>query len=121
MKEILVVDDEPDQLFVVRYLLEKIDSYKVIPMTSGRECLEYLQHSQPDLILLDIMMPEMTGWEVYNTIQKNPKLCKIPIVFVTGTCDYEQYIDKKFSKKDFLEKPYDSIELRKRIREVLRF
>ena len=70
-KKIMVVDDEPDILFTVGQMLE-ISGYEVIKATDGKDCLNKLNEVIPDLVLLDIMMPEISGWDVAAKIKENP-------------------------------------------------
>jgi CheY-like chemotaxis protein len=82
MKKILVIDDEPDIVFLIKLILEK-EGYKVIEANSGREGLEVAKKEKPDLILLDIMMPDMLGWEVSKKIKADKELRKIPVAMLT--------------------------------------
>jgi CheY-like chemotaxis protein len=83
MPEIMVVDDDLDFLEVIsRFLHNK--GYKVIKASGGKECLELLERVRPDLILLDIMMPEMDGYEVCKTIKEHDGLKDIKIMMLTA-------------------------------------
>ena len=81
MKKIMVVDDEPDQIYTLKYSLEGAqEEFELIPANSAMECLQKLSSGiLPDIILLDIMMPEMSGWELYEKIRDNSKYNDIPI------------------------------------------
>ena len=120
-KKIMVVDDEPDDIFAVEFNLKKFnEEYEVIRAESGKRCLELLQEKQiPDLILLDIMMPEMSGWETYNKIKENPSWEKIPIVFLTARVDRTAENAGSFLGEDYIEKPYDPEDLKRRVDKVL--
>ena len=73
MKNILVVDDNPDVIVSLKTGLEDgSETYNVTGVQSGKQCLEHLKNNQPDIILLDIMMPQMSGWEVFDRIKENP-------------------------------------------------
>ena len=86
-KKIMVVDDNPDILKSVREIFEK-EGYAVTCVNSGNECLELLDNSEkPDLILLDIMMPDISGWDTFIKIKKKLSCKKIPIVFLTAKTD----------------------------------
>ena len=89
MKKILVVDDDPGVRYTVKSGLETVDdTYKVISIDSGFECLKYLKNNDtPDIILLDVMMPGMSGWETFDKIRDNTEWKKIPIVFLTARTD----------------------------------
>ena len=80
--KVMIVDDEPNVIFVVRKMLER-EGYDVVGANSGEECLELLKTERPDLILLDIMMPWLSGWDVLEEIRKNEKLRSIPVVMFT--------------------------------------
>jgi two-component system alkaline phosphatase synthesis response regulator PhoP len=82
MKEIMVVDDEKDFLYEMKKILEK-EGFSVITAESGPEALETLKDNKPDLILLDVMMPEMSGWEVAKKIKKEEDTKNIPITMPT--------------------------------------
>jgi CheY-like chemotaxis protein len=80
--KIMLVDDEPDILLIERIILEKAD-YEVIETQSGEECLERLENEKPDIILLDIMMPGINGWETAKRIKENESTKDIPVIMVT--------------------------------------
>lgn len=82
MKKILVIDDEPDIVFLIKLILEK-EGYKVIEANSGKEGIEMAKKEKPDLILLDIMMPDMLGWEVSKKIKADEELRKTPVAMLT--------------------------------------
>ena len=90
MKKIMMVDDEEDQIFGIKMALEELygNEYELIPAKGGMKCIELLKNNEiPDLILLDIMMPEMSGWELFDKLKDNPSWGKIPIVFLTARTD----------------------------------
>ena len=122
MKKILIVDDEPDVASTVEFNLKESDGkYEVTCVNSGKKCLELLEKNQiPDLILLDIMMPEMNGWEVFNKIKENPAWAKILIIFLTARIDRTAENAGSFLGDDYIEKPYDPSDLKKRIDNVLK-
>ena len=122
MKRILLVDDEQDQLFSIKTALENNHQgeFKVITAESGMDCLIHLHDgASPDLILLDIMMPDMSGWEVYDKIRDNIKWRDIPIVFLTARTDRIAENAGEFLGDDFIEKPIDIEDLAKRINTLL--
>ncbi|MEK6755236.1 MAG: response regulator, partial [Bacteroidota bacterium] len=79
---ILVVDDEKDILELLRYNLEK-EGYRVLTAQDGKEALKLVKQS-PELVVLDIMMPELDGWEVCKSLRRNPATSRIPIIFLTA-------------------------------------
>ena len=121
MKKIMVVDDDPDQISTVKYVLESLkNKYEVIGANNGTQCLQLLKDKQiPDLILLDIMMPEMNGWEVYNRLKENSSWKDIPVIFLTARTDRVAKNAGGFLGDDYIEKPFNREDLMKRINDVL--
>jgi CheY-like chemotaxis protein len=119
-KEILIVDDDR----VILRTLEKIllrAGYSVIPLSLGREAVEIAKDRSPDLIILDIMMPDMDGGDVANILKNDPETRDIPIIFLSSlvTKREEQSSSRKHGLY-FLAKPINRNELLKRIREYIR-
>jgi two-component system response regulator VicR len=83
--KILAVDDEPGVLYTLKNGLETLDeSIKVTTVQSGMQCLKILEKETFDLILLDVMMPEMSGWITYDKIRDHQEWNSIPIIFLTA-------------------------------------
>ena len=122
MRKIMVVDDDPDQISTVKYVLESFDTkFEVVGANDGTQCLKLLKDKPiPDLILLDIMMPEMNGWEVYNQIKKNSLWKDIPVIFLTARTDRIAKNAGSFLGDDYIEKPFNSKDLLKRIYDILK-
>ena len=123
MKNILYVDDKKDQIFYLKTAFEDLygNEYQIIPAESGKKCLEILEKKIiPDLILLDIMMPDMNGWEVFDKLKANPIWKKIPVVFLTARTDRIAKNAGEFLGDDYIEKPFKREELMKRIEELLK-
>jgi len=120
-KNIMIVDDDPDVICIVKQVLENSGiGYNVIPVDSGEKCLELLKNNQiPDLILLDIAMPGMTGWATFGNIRDNLSWRDIPIVFLTGRTDRMARDAGCFLGEAYIEKPFDVTDLKERIEEVL--
>jgi CheY-like chemotaxis protein len=120
IKKIMIVDDLPQVTYTVKYGLEKLDpNYNVIEVESGKKCIELLKNNQiPDLILLDIMMPDMNGWEVAKTLQKNFEWRKIPIIFLTATADETSKITGSIIAEEYIGKPFEISDLKKKIDKV---
>lgn len=106
MGRIMVVDDEPDLLRLMEKILSK-RGHEVIPVSSGRECLERVKTEKPDLILLDVMMPDIDGWEVSKTLKDSLETRDIPVVILTvRTSDASMERGFKFARCDaYLKKP----------------
>jgi CheY-like chemotaxis protein len=122
MKKVLMVDDEADQIFTIKTALETTcpDEYEILEANSGEKCLQILQSITPDLILLDIMMPEMSGWELFDKIKDNPQWKQIPIIFLTARTDRIAENAGEFLGEDFIEKPVEIEELKRRIDKILK-
>lgn len=114
----MVVDDEPDILFTVGQMLE-MNGYEVIKVANGKECFDKLEKSIPDLVLLDIMMPEISGWDVAAKIKENPKWNNIPIVFLTAKGDTMSIGMGGLASEDYIVKPFDIKDLKARIEKIL--
>ena len=87
MNRILVVDDEPSNIQIVAGILQ--EDYIVSAATSGAKALELAANQRPELILLDMVMPEMDGLEVCRALKANPDTAEVPVIFVTGMTDPE--------------------------------
>ena len=123
MKKIMLVDDEKDQIFSIRtgFEQEYPNEYEIIGVESGKKCIELLEKNvEPDLILLDIMMPEMDGWEVFDKIKANQSWRKIPIIFLTARSDGLAKSAGSMIADDYIEKPIDIQELKIRIDNILK-
>ena len=120
-KKIMVVDDEPDQIYSIKLFLEHSDEYEVIGAKGGMECVELLKNKKiPDLILLDIMMPEMSGWDVFEHLKEKTEWREIPIIFLSALADDYSKTLGRLTADDYIEKPYDPEHLKNRIEKVLK-
>jgi len=116
---ILVVDDELPNIELIRDYLEK--EYNVVSANSGKEALQKIYSEKPDVVLLDIMMPEISGYEVCEKIKHDESTRLIPVVMVTALCDVEDKIKAiEAGADDFLSKPINCLELQTRVRSLLR-
>ncbi len=117
-KKILVVDDEPDVRFTIKDDLE--DEYEIVEAENGEKCIEKLKSGFiPDLVLLDIMMPGMSGWKTIEKIRENRKWREIPVVFLSARTDDIAKTGGDFLGEDFVEKPYDLDDLKQRIEKAM--
>ena len=120
MPKILIADDDPVLLKYLSTVLEKYD-YQYTTATNGIEAIEKVKAYSPDLMLLDVMMPEMDGLEVCKKLKDDPRTRHIPIILITGSTDRELRIKGlSVGANDFLTKPIDRPELIARIRNLLR-
>ncbi len=117
---VLVVDDNQQNLELLQAYLEDVDC-QAIPARDGLEALEIIAKDPPDLILLDVMMPKMSGFEVCKRIKNDPKTSDIPVIMVTALNEFgdiERAIDS--GTDDFLSKPVNKLELLTRIKTMLK-
>jgi putative two-component system response regulator len=120
VKKIIVVDDNPDVIFSVKNGLEALSQdYDIQGANSGEKCLEMLQTQSPDLILLDIMMPGMSGWKTFDRIKENETWKTIPVIFLTARTDRVAKNAGGFLGDDYIEKPFDINDLKGRIDKYL--
>lgn len=121
MAKILVVDDDPDVITSIKIGLNKLSrKYDIIGANSGVECIKLLKlGAKPDVILLDIMMPKMNGWEVYDYMQKKKEWSEIPVIFVTALDD-QKTLQKGMETNSYcIKKPFNLGELKEKIERVL--
>ena len=117
---VLVVDDNEQNLELLQAYLEDVDCESV-PAYDGLEAMEIVAKNPPDLILLDVMMPKMSGFEVCKRLKNDPKTSDIPIIMVTALNEYgdiERAID--VGTDDFLSKPINKLELLTRVKTMLK-
>jgi CheY-like chemotaxis protein len=123
MKKIMLVDDEKDQIYSIKTSFENLfkKEYMIVPAESGEKCFELLQKNElPHLILLDIMMPRMNGWEVFDRLRANPSWKDIPIIFLTARTDEFAEHAGVLIAEDYIKKPIEIKELKIRIDNVLK-
>ncbi|MGQ9518326.1 MAG: response regulator transcription factor [Anaerolineae bacterium] len=117
---ILCIEDEPEMIDLIRLMLER-RGYTVLGAIGGEEGMKALEGQVPDLILLDLMMPDMDGWEVFRQVRANPRLQHVPVVVVTAKA---QSIDKVLGLHiakvdDYITKPFGPQELIEAVERVL--
>ncbi|MEL6881500.1 MAG: hybrid sensor histidine kinase/response regulator [Cyanobacteria bacterium J06607_10] len=117
---ILAVDDVPDNLFILESILGDVDPYHLHCVEDGQAALDYTVESPPDLILLDVMMPGLDGYEVTRQIRANKSLPYIPILLVTAHDHTSLSEGLDSGADDFIRKPFDIDELMARVRSLLR-
>lgn len=120
-KKILVVDDQPDNVFILQDRLQH-EGFKVVTAYDGETSITKTEKENPDLILLDIMMPKMSGLEVCKKLSQNPSTKNIPIIIVTALTSSKD-IEEGFNSGafDYIKKPFNRAELLARINSALRF
>jgi len=104
--KILIVDDDP----VVRLLMQECLAgfgFEVAALKSGRECLEHLAVSQPDLLVLDLLMPDMSGIDVMRKLKESPTLAALPVIVLSAHNDTERLLESSVVHPDgILQKPF---------------
>ena len=105
VSRLLVVDDDPNNIRLLANLFD--DSYDILFATNGKKALEIALQERPDLILLDVMMPEMDGYQVCELLKKEPLTAEIPIIFITAHSDFEEEIrGLEIGAEDYISKPF---------------
>ena len=119
-KLVVCIEDEPEMIDLVKLILSR-KGFRVVGAMGGREGLEAIQAQKPDLVLLDLMMPDMDGWEVYTKMKANDATKSIPVIVVTAKA---QSIDKVLGLHiakvdDYITKPFGPQELLESVEQVL--
>lgn len=119
MKSILIVEDEATlrEMYKTKFLLEK---FSVITASDGKEAIEKMIHAVPDIVLLDLMMPKVSGFDLLKIVKDSPHLSKIPILILTNIHADEEDLLKNWGAKDFILKANTTPdEVVKKVRTVL--
>jgi two-component system response regulator VicR len=119
-KLVVCIEDEPEMIDLVKLILSR-KGYQVVGAMGGREGLDAIQAHKPDLVLLDLMMPDMDGWEVYQKMKADDSTKAIPVIVVTAKA---QSIDKVLGLHiakvdDYITKPFGPQELLQSVEQVL--
>lgn len=118
-KTILIVDDEPYMIRLLQHHVERA-GYKMVKAVNGREALEKIDSAKPDLIIMDVMMPELNGLEVLSQIRESPETAELPVIIMTANA-------QRFTKEEaeaagvsaFLTKPFSPTQLMLQIQNQL--
>ena len=118
--QVLCIDDEPGVIELISLILRS-QNIQVDGASSGKEGLAMMRKNPPDAVLLDIMMPEMDGWEVYKQIRADDTLKKIPVIIVTArNSSFEEVIAReRAGVDDYITKPFVPNQVRESLRRVL--
>jgi DNA-binding response OmpR family regulator len=119
-KKVVCIEDEPEMIDLVKLILGR-KGFDLVGAVGGREGLETVRKLKPDLVLLDLMMPDMDGWEVYQQMKADDELKSIPVIVVTAKA---QSIDKVLGLHiakvdDYVTKPFGPQELLQSVKKVL--
>jgi DNA-binding response OmpR family regulator len=118
-KCVLVVEDEPDIIMLIQRSLS-LKNFMVIQAGSGTQALEFFDQRTPDLVLLDIMMPDMDGFEVCQKIKAKPEGRNVPVVFLTVRSNEEDIArSKSVGASGYITKPFDPFKLVDEIEKIL--
>lgn len=118
-RKVLVIDDEPGIIEIVEANLEG-DGFEVISASNGKEGLEKIKNEQPELVVLDVMMPEMDGWEVLRSIEQDEATAGLPVIMLTAKAADEDYIfGLEEGAVEYITKPFLPQELVNRIKITL--
>jgi K+-sensing histidine kinase KdpD len=118
--KVLIVEDKQDSIDLISYFL-KPQNYIIDVAMNGEEAIEKIVQSPPDIILLDIMLPRMSGFDVCERIKKNPKTRFIPVIMITALRELKDKIKSlEVGADDFISKPFENVELLTRVKSLLR-
>jgi DNA-binding response OmpR family regulator len=118
-RKVLVVDDEPDVLLLCRVNLE-FEGYEVIEAADGEAAMQQVRKERPDVVLLDVMMPRMDGWQVLREIKSDDDLTSIPVVMLTAKVqDQDQIRGWSEGAADYITKPFSPLALSQVLQDVL--
>jgi two-component system, OmpR family, phosphate regulon response regulator PhoB len=118
--KIFIVEDEPSIVTLVKYNLEK-ENYKVFFSHNGEEGLKEIKKTEPDLVLLDWMLPDLSGIEICKALKKDPKYKNLPIIMLTAkNQDEDKVLGLNTGADDYLSKPFSHTELIARVNALLR-
>lgn len=117
---ILVVDDEPDVLFMTSFSLRSLGGFRILEAHDGQEAYEVAVSEQPDAIVMDIKMPRMTGYEACRQIRANPMTTHIPVILLSAKGQKAE-IEEGLAAgaTDYMLKPYAPVSLITRVKELL--
>jgi len=118
-KEILIVDDEPNVVVPIQFLMEQ-QGYRVMIAERGEDALDLIYQYKPDLVLLDIMLPGINGYEVCEIVRLNPNFRKVKIIFLTAKGREEEIAKGLALGADaYITKPFSNTELVAKVKELL--
>jgi two-component system, OmpR family, response regulator VicR len=119
-KRVLCIEDHPEMIELIRVILERV-GFQVEGAVGGRDGLKALQENPPDLLLLDLMMPDVDGWEVYRQMKADEKLKRVPVIAVTAKAQsIDRVLAMHIARMDgFITKPFGPKELVTSIERVM--
>jgi DNA-binding response OmpR family regulator len=118
-KKILVIDDKEELLMLVEIIFQEI-GYEIICLKDSEEAFEYVIREKPDIVILDIMMPKLNGWDVLKQIKEHPSTSSIPILILSVKADREDAEkSKKLGAEAIMRKPFKSNKLIEAVNKIL--
>ena len=117
MKKIIILDDEPDVIYSIKEGLK--NDFEIIGVNSGKHFFQTLESNIPDIILLDIMMPEMNGWQVIKRLKESERLKNIPVIIISARTDKIAKKAGNFYADDYIEKPFTIKNVKEKINKIL--
>ncbi len=116
-QQVLVIEDEPDTITLIKHILRNA-GYNVMSASSGQEALHKIAEKKPDLVLLDLMMPEMDGWEIYHYLRQ---MTDVPVIIISALGGKDEIVrGLHLGVDDYISKPFHNAELIERVKAVLR-
>lgn len=127
-KNIVVVDDEPDAIEFVRAVLATVDDFNIIPAQDGEEGLQVIKKNKADLVILDVMMPGQSGFDIFYLLRKDNTTKDIPVIMLTGVADkagirfFKEDMKKYYGYEpvDYIEKPLEPQRLIETVKKVFK-
>ncbi len=120
MKKIILIEDDADLFALLKYNLER-EGYALVGLQTGKGALELCRHEKPDLIILDIMLPDVDGLEICRSLRAHPELSHIPVIFLTAKAsETDRIVGLELGANDYIVKPFFVRELLARIKVHLR-
>ncbi len=115
---VFLIDDESSWLQAISGLLKQ-EGFRVIASESGEDALTKLKKQKPDLILSDVRMPVMNGFDFYEQVKSNPALASVPFVFMSSIGDFDaKKVARELGADDYVEKPYNTGEMKSIVRDL---
>ncbi len=118
-KKILIVDDEADLIFMIKAVLEK-DGYEVVSATDGNAALKLLKTVVPDLMIVDLTMPMMSGWQLNMKVRQDSRFKNTPIIVLSGLIEQDSTPEKFELASAYMVKPFDVFKLLEKVTELLK-
>jgi two-component system alkaline phosphatase synthesis response regulator PhoP len=120
MPLVLVVDDEANIIELLKFNLAK-DGYQVVGLTSGRDAVKFMERDRPDLVILDIMLPQMDGYEVLRSLRAKPETSDIPVIILSARGELvDKVLGLELGADDYITKPFSPREILARVKARLR-